>query len=73
MHGHVHSLILPSIGFDPTLMPRQVHHIAEFLSDRFENRDTPSLFNRRTDCLTDIEYVRDVQGARTAGISGGEG
>ena len=72
VHGHVHSLILLNMGFKPSLTPRQVHRIAEFLSDRFESRDTPSLFNRRTDCLTDIEYVRDVQGARTAGISRGE-
>ena len=48
VHGHVHSLILLNIGFEPTLTPRQVHRIAEFPSDRFENRDTLSLFGRRT-------------------------
>ena len=45
VHGHVHSLILLNIGFEPTLHTPPVHRIAEFLSDRFENRDTLSLFN----------------------------
>ena len=57
VHGHVHSLILLNIGFEPSLTPRQVHRIAVFLSDRFENRDSPSLFSNRTDYLTDIEYA----------------
>ena len=57
VHGHVHSLILLNIGFEPSLTPRQVHRIANYLSDRFENRDNPSLFGSRTDCLADIEHA----------------
>ena len=55
VHGHVHSLILLNIGFEPSLTPRQVHRIANYLSNRFENRDNPSLFSKRTDYLTYIE------------------
>ena len=40
--GHVHSLILLNIGFEPSLTALQVRRIAFALTERFKNRGTNS-------------------------------
>ena len=55
VQGHVHSLILLNIGFEPSLTAVQVRKIAYALTERFKNRSTPSLLKEHIDGLTPIE------------------
>ena len=58
VHGHIHSLILLNIGFEPSLTAVQVRKIAYHLTDRFNTRSTPSLFKEHLDGLTPFEQVK---------------
>ncbi|QUB62078.1 transposase [Prevotella melaninogenica] len=58
VQGHVHSLILLNIGFEPSLTAVQVRKIAYALTERFKNRSTPSLFKEHLDGLTPIEQAK---------------
>ena len=58
MQGHVHSLILLNIGFEPSLTAVQVRKIAYALTERFKTRSTPSLFKEHLDGLTPIEQAK---------------
>ncbi|EFL46411.1 transposase, IS4 family [Prevotella disiens FB035-09AN] len=56
--GHVHSLILLNIGFDPSLTALQVRRIALALTERFKNRGTNSLFCKHLEGLTELEQAK---------------
>ena len=56
--GHVHSLILLNIGFDPSLTALQVRRIAFALTERFKNRGTNSLFCKHLEGLTELEQAK---------------
>ena len=56
--GHVHSLILLNIGFEPSLTAVQVRKNALALTERFKNRDVKSLFNKPLDGLSEIEQAK---------------
>ena len=58
VQGHVHSLILLNIVFEPSLTAVQVRKIAYALTERFKNRSTPSLFKEHLDGLTPIEQAK---------------
>lgn len=58
VQGHVHSLILLNIGFEPSLTAVQVRKIAYALTERFKNRSTPSLFKEHLEGLTPIEQAK---------------
>ena len=62
VQGHVHSLILLNIGFEPSLTAVQVRKIAYALTKRFKNRSVPSLFKEHLDGLTPIEQARLTNG-----------
>ncbi len=52
VRGHVHSLIVLNIGFEPSLKPLQVKRIAHALTLRFQNRNNKSLFPENQNGLT---------------------
>ena len=56
--GHVHSLILLNIGFEPSLTALQVRRIAFALTERFKNRGTNSLFGKHLEGLTELEQAK---------------
>lgn len=56
--GHVHSLILLNIGFDPSLTALQVRRIAFALTERFKNRGANSLFGKHLEGLTELEQAK---------------
>ena len=56
--GHVHSLILLNIGFEPSLTALQVRRIAFALTERFKNRGTNSLFGKQLEGLTELEQTK---------------
>lgn len=56
VRGNVHSLIVLNIGFEPSLKPVQVRRIAHALTERFANRNTPSLFKENLGGLTELEH-----------------
>lgn len=56
VRGNVHSLIVLNIGFEPSLKPVQVRRIAHALTERFANRNTPSLFKENLGGLTEQEH-----------------
>lgn len=56
--GHVHSLILLNIGFDPSLTALQVRRIAFALTERFKNRGANSLFGEHLEGLTELEQAK---------------
>ena len=56
VQGHVHSLILLNIGFEPSLTAVQVRKIAYALTKRFKTRNTPSFFKERLEELTGVEF-----------------
>ena len=58
VQGHVHSLILLNIEFEPSLTAVQVRKIAYALTERFKTRSTPSLFKEHLDGLTPIEQAK---------------
>ena len=58
VQGHVHSLILLNIGFEPSLTAVQVRKIAYALTERFKTRSTPSLFKEHLDGLTPVEQAK---------------
>ena len=49
VRGNVHSFIVLNVGFEPSLTPLQVKRIAWALTDRFQNRNNVSLFQKETD------------------------
>ncbi|MFV0553820.1 MAG: hypothetical protein ACK5LR_03860 [Mangrovibacterium sp.] len=57
VRGHVHSLIVLNIGFEPSLKPLQVKRIARALTFRFQNRHSQSLFSENQDGLTGEERL----------------
>ena len=60
LRGNVHSFIVLNIGFEPTLNPNQVRSIAEILTDRFKNRNQPTLFPL-SDGISDEERTKAEQ------------
>lgn len=52
VRGNVHSFIVLNIGFEPSLKPLQVKHIARALTLRFQNRNNASLFPENLDGLS---------------------
>ena len=68
VQGHVHSLILLNIGFEPSLTAVQVRKIAYALTERFKTRSTPSLFIKYLEGLTPIELYVVKQKCTTANI-----
>ena len=50
--GHVHSLILINIGFEPSLTAVQVQKIAFALTERFKDSGTNPLFDKQPEGLT---------------------
>ena len=58
VQGHVHSLILLNIGFEPSLTAVQVRKIVYALTKRFKTRSTPSLFKEHLDGLTPVEQAK---------------
>ena len=57
VRGHVHSLIVLNIGFEPSLTPLQVKRIARALTHRFQNRNSVSVFQENLDGLSDRERI----------------
>lgn len=57
IRGNVHSLIVLNIGFEPTLTPNQIRRIAEVLTERFKNRNQPTLFPLSAQ-LSDEEWTK---------------
>ena len=55
IRGNVHSIIILNVGFEPELLPRQMFKIANALTDRFKNRNTPQLFTSLLDQLSEFE------------------
>lgn len=58
VQGHIHSLILLNIGFEPLPTAVQVRKIACALTERFKNRNTPSFFKEHLNGLTPIEQAK---------------
>ena len=58
MAGHVHSLILLNIGFEPSLTAVHVRKIAIALTERFKKRGVKSLFNKPQDGLSELEQAK---------------
>ena len=56
--GHVHSLILLNIGFEPSLTAVQVRKIALALTERFKSRGVKTLFNQPLDRLSELEQAK---------------
>ena len=54
VRGHVHSVIVLNIGFEPELEARQMHRIAYSLTKRFANR-------RQTNLFCDLEGLDDKE------------
>lgn len=57
VRGQVHSLIILHIGFEPSLLPIQLKRIALILTDRFNRRNTPSLFPDKQTGLSEEECI----------------
>ena len=57
VRGHVHSLIVLNIGFEPCLKPLQVKRIARALTMRFQHRHHGSLFPENQDGLSHEERL----------------
>ena len=58
VQGHVHSLILLNIGFEPSLTAVQVQKDCIRSYQRFKTRSTPSLFKEHLEGLTPIEQAK---------------
>ena len=56
--GHVHSLILINIGFEPSLTAVQVQKIAFALTERFKDSGTNPLFDKQPEGLTALEQAK---------------
>ena len=56
--GHVHSLILLNIRFEPSLTAVQVRKIALALTERFKNRGVKTLLNKPLDGLSELEQAK---------------
>ena len=61
VRGHVHSLILPNIGFEPELQANQVRKIAVALSVRVMQRNDMVSFDTWADDLTGMERDKAIQ------------
>ena len=58
MAGHVHSLILLNIGFEPSLTAVQVRKTALALTERFKNQGVKSSYNKPLDGLSELEQAK---------------
>ncbi len=58
MAGHVHSLILINIGFEPSLTAVQVQKIAFALIERFKDSGANPLFDKQPEGLTALEQAK---------------
>lgn len=61
IRGNVHSLIVLNIGFEPTITPDRMRHIAASLTDRFKNRKQPAVFSSLPDGLNETETEKADQ------------
>lgn len=55
VRGHVHSLIVLNVGFEPELTPLQMKRIANALTEKFKHRHERGLFSERLDGLSEYE------------------
>lgn len=55
-HGHVHSLIVLNIGFEPSLTVKNVQRIAVALTERFKKNDG-NLFTKNYENLTQLSHL----------------
>lgn len=58
VHGHVHSLIVFNIGFEPNLTVKNVQRIALALTERFKKRNDENLFTENYGNLNELELAK---------------
>lgn len=58
VHGHVHSLIVLNIGFEPNLTVKNVQRIALALTERFKKRNDENLFTENYGNLNGLELAK---------------
>ena len=58
VHGHVHSLIVFNIGFEPNLTVKNVQRIALALTERFFTRNDENLFTENYGNLNELELAK---------------
>lgn len=58
VHGHVHSLIVLNIGFEPNLTVKNVQRIALALTERFKKRNDENLFTENYGNLNKLELAK---------------
>ncbi len=58
VHGHIHSLIVLNIGFEPNLTVKNVQRIALALTERFKKRNDENLFTENYGNLNKLELAK---------------
>lgn len=58
VHGHVHSLIVLNIGFEPNLTVKNVQRIALALTEHFKKRNDENLFTENYGNLNGLELAK---------------
>ena len=58
VRGHVHSLIVLNIGFEPSLTVKNVQRIAVALTERFKKRNDGKLFTENYENLNELELAK---------------
>lgn len=58
VRGHVHSLIVLNIGFEPKLNVKNVQRIAVALTERFKRRNEGQLFPEKYENLSELERAK---------------
>lgn len=58
VRGHVHSLIVLNIGFEPSLTVKNVQRIAVALTERFKKRNEGNLFTENYENLNELELAK---------------